>query len=96
NKEAPKAPTTPPGSGKPPAGNIIYKVQILSSDKKLPSRSSAFKGYKNVGYYRDGSLHKYTYGESTSLKAIQKIHKEVSRDFPDAFIIRTKDGKRLK
>jgi N-acetylmuramoyl-L-alanine amidase len=78
------------------AGKIVYKVQILSSDKKLPAGSPAFKGYKNVGYYQDGKLHKYTYGESTDMKTILKIQKEVSKDFPDAFIIRVKDGKRLK
>lgn len=76
-------------------GNILYKIQILSSDKSLPATSPVFKGYK-VDYYKDGNLYKYTYGESVELKRIQQIHKEVTRDFKDAFIIRMKDGQRLK
>ena len=75
-------------------GNIIYKVQIMSSDKQLPSNSPFFKGYK-VDWYKDGNLYKYTYGESSDFQAIQTIRKNISKDFKDAFIIRTRDGKRL-
>ena len=74
--------------------NIIYKVQIMSSDRQLPSNSPFFKGYK-VNWYKDGNLYKYTYGESTDYQAIQTIKNTVSKDFKDAFIIRMKDGKRL-
>jgi N-acetylmuramoyl-L-alanine amidase len=70
-------------------------VQILSSDKQLPSNSPFLKGYK-ADWYKDGNLYKYTYGESTDLKTIQNIQKEVSKDFKDAFIIKLKDGQRLK
>ncbi|MDR0757658.1 MAG: N-acetylmuramoyl-L-alanine amidase [Tannerella sp.] len=83
----------------PPAsasnGRIIYKVQILSSDKKLPAGSPKLKGYK-ADYYEENGLYKYTYGESTDFNAIQKIQKKASKDFKDAFIIRTRNGKRLK
>lgn len=76
-------------------GQIIYKIQILSSDKLLPATSPVLRGYK-VDYYKDGNLYKYTYGESTELKRIQQVHKTVVKDFKDAFIIRMKDGQRLK
>ncbi|MDR1601501.1 MAG: N-acetylmuramoyl-L-alanine amidase [Tannerella sp.] len=73
---------------------IVYKVQILSSDKRLPAGSPKLKGYK-ADYYEENRLYKYTYGESTDFNAIQQIQKKVSKDFKDAFIIRTRDGKRL-
>ena len=76
------------------AENIIYKVQIMSSDKQLPSNSPFFKGYQ-VDWYKDGNLYKYTYGESPDFQAIQTIKNTVSKDFKDAFIIRIKDGRRL-
>jgi len=76
------------------AGQIVYKVQILSTDKQLPANSPSLKGYK-ADWYKDGNLYKYTYGESTELKTIQQIQKQVSKDFKDAFIIRMRDGKRL-
>lgn len=76
-------------------GKIIYKIQILTSDKELPLSSRVFKGY-DVKCYQDGKIYKYTYGASTNIKEIQKIHKKISNDFKDSFIIRMKDGKRLK
>ncbi len=77
------------------AGEIVYKVQILTSDKQIPLSSGIFKGY-DVSCYKDDQSYKYTYGESTDIKEIKKIKKEISKDFKDSFIIRMRDGKRLK
>ena len=76
-------------------GTIVYKVQILTSDKRLPAHSPKLKGYK-TNFYQEGKIYKYTYGESSDFKEIQKIQRKISKDFPEAFIIRMKDGKRLK
>jgi N-acetylmuramoyl-L-alanine amidase len=89
------APKTASGAKDTQAGLTVYKIQILSSDKKLPVNSPLLKGYK-ADCYQDGKLYKYTCGESADMKTIQKLLKEVSGDFKDAFIIRMKDGKRLK
>jgi len=94
---SPTSPTSPPPEGSPASssqGAIIYKVQILSSDKQLPANSPRLKGHK-ADWYQDGNLYKYTVGESTDLQTIQNLQKKVSKDFKDAFIIRMKDGKRL-
>ncbi|MDR3268297.1 MAG: N-acetylmuramoyl-L-alanine amidase [Tannerella sp.] len=90
-----KPSATAPGSTNATQGKIIYKIQILSSEKKLPANSPLLKGYK-ADYYQDGKLYKYTCGESTEQRTIQKMLKTVSKDFNDAFIIRIRDGKRLK
>ena len=76
------------------ASPIVYKVQILSTDRQLPANSPALKGYK-ADWYKDGALYKYTYGESTDLKTIQAMQKQVTKDFKDAFVIKMKDGKRV-
>lgn len=76
-------------------GKVIYKIQILTSDKKLAPGSRLFKGYKNVGVYRDKGLYKYTYGESTSFNTIRTLRRRVARDFKDAFIVAFKDGKKI-
>ena len=91
------SPTSSPPEGSPASnseGAIIYKVQILSSDKQLPANWPRLKGYK-ADWYQDGNLYKYTVGESADLKTIQTLQKNVLKDFKDAFIIRMKDGKRL-
>jgi N-acetylmuramoyl-L-alanine amidase len=75
---------------------LVYKVQILTSPKKLPTSSKQLKGYKNVAFYEENGLYKYTYGESSDLAAIKATHKKVQKDFKDAFIVAFKDGKRIK
>jgi N-acetylmuramoyl-L-alanine amidase len=75
---------------------LLYKIQILTSEKKLPANSKQFKGYKNVSFYEENGLYKYTYGESTDLTTIKATHKKIQKDFKGAFIIAFKDGKRVR
>lgn len=64
-----------------------YKVQILTSNKKLPKGSSRLKGYSNVDYYVEKNIYKYTYGSTESYNEILKLWRKVRKDFKDAFII---------
>lgn len=73
----------------------VYKVQILTASKLLPSSSSRLKGYKPVGYYVENGIYKYTYGETTSFSEIKQIRKKLLKDFKDAFIVGFKDGKKV-
>jgi N-acetylmuramoyl-L-alanine amidase len=75
---------------------IVYKIQILTSDKKLSPENKRFKGYKDISYYVENGIYKYTYGEETEYKEILRKFRATSKDFKDAFIIRLKDGKRMK
>jgi len=85
----------PAAASDPNQGKVVYKIQILTSDKKLPSNSKQLKGYKDVSFYQEKGMYKYTYGESTDFEKIKALRKKVAKDFKDAFIIRFKDGKRL-
>lgn len=78
------------------AGKVVYKVQILTSDRKLPANSKQLKGYKNVDYYKEKGIYKYTYGESTSFNEIKKVRRQLLKDFKDAFIVAFKDGEKVK
>lgn len=77
-------------------GKVIYKVQFLTSGKKLPTNSKMFKGYKNVDFYVEKGIYKYTYGETTDFGSIRKIRRAMVKDFKDAFIVAFKDGKKVK
>lgn len=77
-------------------GEIIYKVQILTSDKKLSQGAKVFKGYKNVNFFVEKGIYKYTYGETTDFDSIRKLRRQVAKDFKDAFIVAFKDGKKVK
>ena len=72
----------------------IFKVQILSSSRKISLNDEALKGLKGCEWYQEGTLWKYTYGSSTNYNEIRKLQKELTNRFPDAFIIAFKNGQR--
>lgn len=75
-----------------PTDMPVFKVQILASEKKLPKGDSHFKGEKEVDHYQEGGLYKYTVGASTNYNEIYRLRKELSTNFPQAFIIAFKNG----
>lgn len=75
---------------------IEYRVQFLVSPRKLSGNSSALKGLSPVSFYKDGSVYRYTYGSTTNFNEITKIQNQVRLKFKDAFVIRMKNGKRIK
>jgi N-acetylmuramoyl-L-alanine amidase len=73
----------------------VFKVQFMASDKKLPTTDKRLKGVKNVDCYKDGAMWKYTVGASTDYDEINTLRKEVAKQFPQAFIVAFKNGKRV-
>ena len=97
SKQTPTKSTTTASASKPAAkGKVIYKIQILTSDKKLAVNSKQFKGYKQISFYQEKGLYKYTYGESANLDEIKKLRRQVAKDFKDAFIVAFQDGRKIK
>ena len=79
-----------------PSGVTYYKVQFIAFPRKLPANSREFKRLSPVEYYREDGMYKYTYGKSTDRDEIQKQYKRVKSLFRDAFVIKIRDGKRVK
>ncbi|MGL5893968.1 MAG: N-acetylmuramoyl-L-alanine amidase family protein [Bacteroidales bacterium] len=77
------------------SGEVLYRVQIFTHPQKLPNNSSYFKGLKGVDHYREKGAYKYTYGASVNKQEVDKIRREISSKFKDAFVIKTIDGKRI-
>ncbi|MDH6354321.1 N-acetylmuramoyl-L-alanine amidase [Dysgonomonas sp. PH5-45] len=75
---------------------IEYRVQFLVANSKLPVNSSQLKGLTPVSCYKDGAAYKYTYGATTDIAEAQRIQKEVRKKFTDAFIVKFKNGVRIK
>ena len=73
-----------------------YRVQFLVSPKKLSDNSKEFKDLSPVSFYRDGSSYKYTYGSTTDYNEIIKIQRQVRAKFKDAFVVKFKNGERIK
>lgn len=82
---------TATSSGKP-----VFKIQILTSDRKLPAKSRLFKGLTPVDSYTENGIIKYTYGEDTNYNKILRLKRnKVDSKFKDAFIIAFKDGVKM-
>ena len=73
----------------------IFKIQFLTSDKKLPAGSKLFKGLTPVGHYQEKGIYKYTYGESHDYNKVLRTKRQISTKFKDAFIIAFKNGKKM-
>lgn len=95
-KNSSSSPATSSSLNRDTKGKVIYKIQILTSDKKLSTNSRLLKGYKNVDFYVEKGIYKYTYGETADFNSIRKMRRAVAKDFKDAFIIAFKDGKKVK
>lgn len=80
----------------PGDGASEYRVQFLTSPRKLSDRSPQLKGLQPTDCYVDGKTYKYTYGRSSDLNEINKTLKTVQGKFKDAFIVEFRNGKRVK
>jgi len=90
-----ETPKTEPAA-QPTENQVVYTWQIMAVNVLLAPNDASFKGLKDCKYYVQDKLYKYTYGESTDLKEIQKLRETVKKLFPDAFIIAMKNGERVK
>ncbi len=78
------------------ATEIVYKIQFLTSPRAIPAGDKRFKGLKDVESYKEGNTIKYTSGSYPSPAAASSDLKKVKQHFPDAFVIKMCDGKRIK
>jgi len=82
-------------STSPNQDEVIYKVQILTSEKELSVKDKRFKGYNEISFYIEKGVYKYTYGATTDYSKILNMYRKASKDFKGAFIIKTKKGQRI-
>ena len=74
--------------------NIIYKVQISASKRRLELKSYNFKGLKNLSRIKQGSTYKYFYSSSGNLEEIKEKKKYArSKGFSNAYIVGFENGK---
>lgn len=73
----------------------IFKVQLLASSAKLKAGSAQLKEVKDVDYYEEKGMYKYTVGASANYAEIYQLRKQLLDRFPQAFIVAFKDGKKV-
>lgn len=75
---------------------IVYKIQFLTSPKVIPASDRRFKGIKEIDSYRENGMIKYTSGSYSSVSQASGDLKKIKKKYPDAFVIKTRGGKRVK
>ena len=88
-------PSVPKSQPKPQPQGPVFKVQIFTSSALIKAGDARFKGLSGTGYYKDGGLYKYTVGDSRDYNAVNRLRREISGKFPQAFVIAFKDGVRV-
>lgn len=77
------------------SGEITFKIQILTSSSPLTKNDKRLKGLKDVDYYKEKGLYKYTYGASTDYNKVLKSKRTITDKFKDAFIIAFRNGEKM-
>lgn len=75
---------------------IIFKVQIAASSRKLEAKPYNFKGLNNISREASGSVYKYFHGETSDYNKIKVLQEEAKqKGFKSCFIVAYKKGKRI-
>ena len=78
------------------AQGIKFQVQILTSSKAIPKKSSEFKGLDKVDEYFSGKVYKYMAGSTPDFQEAKDLQKKLREmGFKDAFIVAFKNGERM-
>jgi len=73
---------------------IVYKVQLVASSRRIRLTPSNFKGLRNISKMYSNNFYKYMYGETSSFDSARKMQIEAQeKGYVDAFIVVFKDGK---
>ena len=64
---------------------IVFKIQILTSSRPLAKNDKRLKGVKDVDYYKEGGIYKYTYGASPDYNKVLRSKRSITDKFKDAF-----------
>ncbi len=94
SKDRPDGPTAT-NTSDTAQGEIIFKVQILASNRELKKNNPQLKGLSPIGFYKENGLYKYTYGESSDYNQILRLRRKVATKFKGAFIIAFRDGEKM-
>ena len=74
----------------------VYKIQFLTSTKKLKDGAPELKGLSPVNYYYEKGIYKYTFGTLTDKKEALSLQNKIRKKFKGAFIVVFKGEKRIR
>lgn len=78
------------------AGNIIFKVHLVSSENQVSTESERFKGLGEIEEFEASGAFSYLVGSTGSFTDIVELHEKALQKFPDATIVAFKNGRLIK
>ena len=76
--------------------NVIFKVQLLASSKKIALTPENFRGLKDLSMEKEGDLYKYFAGHTSDFEKILDVKGEARyKSYKQAFIVAYVNGKRV-
>ncbi|GIM49772.1 N-acetylmuramoyl-L-alanine amidase [Capnocytophaga stomatis] len=76
--------------------NVVYKVQISSSPKKLEAKPFNFKGLSPISSEKIGKVYCYFYGSAKKhTEALSLLSKAKKKGYKDAYIVAYSNGKKI-
>lgn len=76
--------------------NVVFKVQLAASSKKLETNPYNFKGLETVSRNKEGEFYKYYYGETSDYLKIQNKQREAKeKGFATCYIVAFRNGKKI-
>ena len=80
----------------PKNNDVLFRVQITSSSKKIPLNSRKFKEVSDVFEYKNGAVFKYAVGNCVTQEEAIQLQKKVRQTiFNDAFVVAFYMGDRV-
>ncbi|PTL33077.1 N-acetylmuramoyl-L-alanine amidase [Prevotella sp. oral taxon 376] len=77
------------------ASKPVFKIQVMATSKRLREEDARFKSLKGCECYEEDNMFKYTYGASNDYDEIARLRKQIVSEFPQAFIIAFKGGRKV-
>ena len=87
--------TEAPVTKGPTYSGVTYKLQIFSTSKVLKLDHRSIRDLKEVDYYVDGSMYKYTLGYSSNINEIKELKNKYKDDYKGCFIVAFQNGKHI-
>jgi N-acetylmuramoyl-L-alanine amidase len=78
------------------SSNVLFKVQIIASSRKMELSPKNFKGLRNITMDFDNSVYRYMYGETADYnESIKLVDEAKEKGYSSAFLIAFKNGKKI-
>jgi N-acetylmuramoyl-L-alanine amidase len=76
--------------------NVLYKVQISASSRKMELSPTNFKGLDNISIDFDSKIYRYMYGETSDYnEAIKLLSQAKEKGYSSAFLIAFKNREKI-